>query len=305
RGGESRAGWAYLHAKRLGLRLLAVLLGDVAVLHHAIDHPVAALNCSLRKAERVVVARRLGKSGKIGAVGDGKLGQRLVTIGLRRSSDTVGAGAEIDLVQIKLEDLLLGERALDADSQDRLLQLALHRLLIRQKEVLGHLLGDGRGADLVAARTAQIGGGGAQDALNVEAAMLIEILVLSRDEGFGDAVRNGAERNVDATLASKLGDQIAVIGMNTGHDRRLVFGEHFVVRQILRRLPQNKRRSTGRRHEDDHACRKHEAEEAQQEAATPSPLLLRRLDRSRNVHGFPAGQSESGKDQKLPELRLW
>ena len=63
-------------------------------------------------------------------------------------------------------------------------------LVARQKEVLGHLLGDGRGADHAAAglRAAQIGDGGAQDALNVEAAMLIEILVLGGDESFDDAV---------------------------------------------------------------------------------------------------------------------
>src|SRR5262249_16926821 len=111
-----------------------------------------------------------------------------------------------------------------------------------------------------------------------------EILVLGRDESVHHAVGNGVERNVDAALAGKLGDQIAVIGVNAGHHRWIVFGEHFVVQRILRCLQRNNRRSGARRHEDDHAGRKHEAEEAQQETA--APLSLERLDRSRNVH-FP------------------
>ena len=118
--------------------------------------------------------------------------------------------------------------------------------------------------------------------------MLIEILVLGGDESFGDAVGDGAERHIDAPLAGKLGDQVAVIGVNAGHDRRLVFGEHFVVRQILRHLPQDERRRSRHGHEDDHACGEQEPEEAQQEAAaTATPPLLRRLDRSRNVHIDP------------------
>src|SRR6476660_9427548 len=121
--------------------------------------------------------------------------------------------------------------------------------------------------------------------------MLIEILVLSRDESFGDAVGNGAEGHIDAPLARKLGNQIAIIGMNAGHYRRLIFGQHFVVRQILRCLPQDKCRRRSHRHEDDQARREHEAEEAHQEAATAAtPLLLRRLDRGRNIHFFcPVG----------------
>ena len=159
REGEPRASLAHLHAERLGLGLFGILSGDKAVLDHAIDHPVAALDRPFRKAERVVVARRLGKRGEIGAISDGEFVERFVPIGLRRCGHAISAATEINLVQIKLEDLFLGEGALDADGKDRLLQLALHRLVARQEEVLGHLLGDGRGANLAAAGTAQIGYG--------------------------------------------------------------------------------------------------------------------------------------------------
>ena len=96
----------------------------------------------------------------------------------------------IDLVEVELEDLVLGVGALDADGEDRLLELALERALARQQEVLGDLLGDGRGA--LGAPVAALDLGfdelehGARDALEVEAAVLVEALVLGRQEG-GDA----------------------------------------------------------------------------------------------------------------------
>jgi hypothetical protein len=71
---------------------------------------------------------------------------------------------------------------------------------------------------------------GAADAGKIETAMLIEILVLGGDEGLSHAFWNRRDRYVDAALARELGDQRAVIGVNAGHHRRLVFGEHFVVR---------------------------------------------------------------------------
>src|SRR5262249_23609318 len=70
RGGEPRAGGTHLNTERLSLSSLAVLLGDVTVLDHAVDHPVAALDRPLGIAERVIVAGRFGKGGEIGAVGD-------------------------------------------------------------------------------------------------------------------------------------------------------------------------------------------------------------------------------------------
>ncbi len=199
--------------------------------------------------ERIVVARRLGEGRKIGAIGKGKLVQSLVPIGLGCCRHAIGAHAEIDLVEVKLEDLLLGEGALDADGKDRLFQLPLNGLVAGKEEILGHLLGDGRGADRAPARLqiAHIGDDGAEDALNIEPAMLIEVLVLGGDEGLDDAVGYGGDRHIDAPLARELGDQRAVIGVDAGHHRRLVFGEDLVVRQLARYLPQARRRRRRRR----------------------------------------------------------
>src|SRR5690606_31896875 len=60
--------------------------------------------------------------------------------------DAIGADAEIDLIEIELEDLVFRVGALDADGENGLLDLALDGAVAGQEKVLGDLLGDGRGA---------------------------------------------------------------------------------------------------------------------------------------------------------------
>ena len=175
-----------------------------------------------------------------------------------------------------------------------------------EQEILGHLLGDGRGADRAPARLqiAHIGDDGADDALNVEPAMLIEVLVLGGDEGLDDAFGNGGDRHVDAPLAREFGDQRAVIGVDAGHHRRLVFGEDLVVRQFARHLPQHEGGRAGDGDEHDHAGGEHEAEKTQEKAAAASaPPVLRRLDWSRNVHSSNPSQPRFQK-RGVPEATL-
>src|SRR6185312_8952817 len=262
---------ALYDAERLRLGPLAFIAGGKAVLNDAVDDPIAPCDGAVREFERVVVAGRLGQGGEIGAISKRKLGQSFVPISLGRGSYPVGAGAEIDLVQVKLEGLVA-----------------------REEEVLGHLLSDGRGADHAPSglHRAQIGDDGPQDTLNVQAAMLIEILVLGGHEGLDDTLGNGGDRHVDAALARELGDERAVIGVNAGHHRGLVFGQHFVVRQLTRYLPQHEGCSARDGDEQNHARSEHETQKTQEKAAaTPAPPLLRRLDWSRNVHGSDPSRS--------------
>ena len=147
-GGENmRAGRAHGDVERLlSWPDRPLRLRDVAVLGHAIDHVVAARDRLVLAAERIVVVRALGQRRKIGGLRDRQFVDRLVEIQQRRRRDAVGAEAEIDLVQIELEDFLLRVGALDAQRQQRFLDLALERNLVGQQEVLGDLLGDRRGA---------------------------------------------------------------------------------------------------------------------------------------------------------------
>ena len=59
------------------------------------------------------------------------------------SLDAVRLVAEPDLVEIKLEDLLLREDLLDVDGDEDFLDLALDGLLVGEEEVPCHLLGYG------------------------------------------------------------------------------------------------------------------------------------------------------------------
>ena len=115
------------------------------------------------------------------ASGQRHVARRLAEIALRRGFDAVGAGAEIDAVEIEIEDLVLGIFALEPERQDHLLQLALHGALLGQEQVLGELLRDGRAA-LRHAAMQDIRRGRAGDAEHIDAPMRIEAPVLDRQK---------------------------------------------------------------------------------------------------------------------------
>ncbi len=164
------------------------LLGaDVAVLGHLIEDPIAPLGGLLRLAEGMVVVGRLRQRGEIRGLLEFQLGELLAEIVERRGSNPIRSDAEIDLVEIELEDLLLGEGPLDADGENRLLQLAIQVLLARQQEVLGDLLRDGGGTlRAPLAPVLEILVERAGDAREVESAVLEEAPVLRRQEGVDD-----------------------------------------------------------------------------------------------------------------------
>jgi hypothetical protein len=90
------AGFSLPHRQRLG---------DVAVLDHAVDDPVAALDEPASvAAERMIVGRTLRQRGEIGGLGDCQFGHRLVEIGERRAGNAIGIQAEEDLVEIEFEN---------------------------------------------------------------------------------------------------------------------------------------------------------------------------------------------------------
>src|SRR4029079_5240013 len=99
---------------------------------------------------------------------------------LRRRLDPVRVVAVVDLVHVLAEDPVLRARAREADRQAGLLQLALQRPLLRDVEVPHELLRNRRAALDHVAR-AEVLPGCAGDALVVDAAVLVEAVVLDRD----------------------------------------------------------------------------------------------------------------------------
>ena len=117
--------------------------------------------------------------------------QRLAEVDLRRRGEAVGALAEEDLVDVELEDLVLGQVGLDLPGEQDLAELAGDRLLAGQEEVAGDLHGDRAGALLGAGR--EVGERGARDAQIVDAAVLIEALVLGGQNGLFHDIRDVAD----------------------------------------------------------------------------------------------------------------
>src|ERR671918_760326 len=64
----------------------------------------------------------------------------------RSSVDAIGAATEIDPVQVELEDLALGELALEREGQDAFLDLTAKGAAVGQEDVARELLRDRRAA---------------------------------------------------------------------------------------------------------------------------------------------------------------
>ena len=221
----------------------------------------------------MIVVGRLGQRREIGRFRGRELVHRLVEIQERGGGDAVGAHAEIDLVEIKLEDSLLGESPLDLHRQQRFLDLARERQLVGQQEVLGDLLGDGRGALRTppAAVLLHEQHRGARDAGEVDAAVLVVILVFRGDEGIGDKLGHGLDRNVEPPLARVFGEQGSVGGVHPRHHRGLVVLELGIFGKRLGIMPEQSGRGGHSDNEQDRSCCEQQAQETQHQSHAEVP----------------------------------
>src|SRR5690242_20714224 len=197
-----RAGRPNGDLQRILLGFFGLGGGDVAVLRHAVDHVIAAIDGGIVPAERVVIVRPLRQSGKISGFGNRQLVHRFVEIQQRCRRYAIGTVAEINLVKIEFEDLLLRIGAFDTQRQQRFLDLALKRQFVAQKKILRDLLRNGGGALRTAAASVifDIKHAGAADAVYIDAGVLIEILVLGGDESIGDKFRDRLNRQIKPAL---------------------------------------------------------------------------------------------------------
>ncbi len=223
--------------QRFGMAGVRVGLADRVGLHHTVQHPVAAGLGSIGEAERVVVGRRFRHRGQHRRLGDREPVQRLVEIGLCGGDDAIRVLTQIGLVQVQLENALLGQHVLKPQCQQGLFDLAVVVQRVRpQHHVARDLLGDGRSADRAAggANALQVGHRGARDREGVDALVTIEILVFGGDEGELHALRNGGDGREDASLGGELGHQMVVAVIDAAEHRRLVGAQAIQCRQIGR-----------------------------------------------------------------------
>ncbi len=153
--------------------------------------------------------RRLHQAGEQSRFRQAHLLGGLAEIALRGLLDAVGAGAEINAVQIQFENLRLGEFPLQPQREQHFLQLAMDGTLLREEEILRQLLRDGGGA-LGHAAVQNVGDHGARDAERIDAVMLVEAAILDGDEGLRNVARQFLQRQHGAAGVAAGGERAAV-----------------------------------------------------------------------------------------------
>ena len=158
-----------------------------------IDHPVPPLPRAFGMASRVVVRRPSHEPHQQ---------RHLVEVEIRKRSPEVEVGgtaesvngvsaplAEKHLVEISLQQLVLGVAPFEQDCDERLVQLAGQRAFGGKKEVLGELLGQ-RAATLHGPPRAQVRPGRANDCHGIDSEVPVEPAIL-------DLHQDGQERRRD------------------------------------------------------------------------------------------------------------
>ena len=213
------------------------LRAERTVLAHAAEHVGEPFLRPRRLPIRAEIVRPLGQAGEQRALLQRELLRRLAEIAARRQLDPPGAAPEIDRVEIKLEDLVLAEPALDPRGNDHLADLALVGQVFAHQQVLHDLLGDGRAA-LRAPGLREVADEGADQAALVDALVLVEALVLGGDEGIAHLLRDIGERNPHPALVllEHLGETLALAVEHHAGTGQLEALELAVVRQVGDRL---------------------------------------------------------------------
>ena len=258
--------------RRLLLRRLACRrIVDVAVLLHLVEHDFLAFLRGVEVVERRIVVGTLRYAREHRALVEIEILDVLAEVRLRRRLHAVSALSEVDLIEIKFQNLLFRILALDLQREEDLLHLALDRPILCQIGVLRELLRDRR-ASLCNRPARDVGIDGAQDAARVDAHVLVETIVLDRDESVLQVLRNLRELYGFAVLRRMdVGDLVAVDVINMGGCRRA-----YILDEIFFRI--HARRQEAAADADEHDENEdEETHESAHDLAAATFLLRRRL----------------------------
>ncbi|MNY42607.1 hypothetical protein D3C86_1775170 [compost metagenome] len=127
---------------RLGQGGLVARLVDLAELVHAPQDPVATLFGAGRVGQRVEARRGLGQAGDHGHLRQADVADRFAVVNLGGRLDAVGTVTQVDLVDVQLEDFVLGQLTFDLQGQENFVGLAREAALAAEEEIFRHLHGD-------------------------------------------------------------------------------------------------------------------------------------------------------------------
>ena len=153
--------------------------------------------------------------------------------------------------------------------------LRVNETSLEKKKVLGDLLGDGRGAlrPAAGAEILRVQQRGARHAGIVDAAMLIEILVLGGEERVDHQFRHRLDRQIQPAFLGVFAEQRAVRGMDPRHHRRLVVLELRIVGQILGEMPDQPRGRGNADQEHHGSSGEQETEETDEQSHKSYPVV--------------------------------
>ena len=214
-----------------------LLRGICFVLLHAAEHVGEPFLGPSGMPVGIEIVRPLGQGGKKGALFQGQVLRLLAEIAAGRELDPPGAAAEINRIEVELEDLRFAQRVLDPRCHDHLADLAVIGEVLADQEVLHDLLGDGRAA-LRAPGLRKVADEGADQPALVDPSVAIEALVLSREERLLDVFRNVAERDPlpPLVLLEHLREAFALAVEHDAGARQLEALELVVIGQVGDRL---------------------------------------------------------------------
>jgi hypothetical protein len=158
---------------------------DDGVAHHEIEDQIAARLGGLRVAAWIQTGGRLDQPHQEGDLGRIEFIERQIEEELTGQSEAVDGTAailaQIDLVGIGLEDLVLAVVQLQQDGHVGFLDLALECAIGGEIEILDQLLGQGTGT-LDHGTGLKVAHHSAQDALGIDARVTLEVAILDRHQ---------------------------------------------------------------------------------------------------------------------------
>ncbi len=198
------------HLERFRAGRLVLLVRDHAERLHPPQHILLAQLGAREVDHGIHRRRRLGQARQHRGFRQRQRIQRLAEVRLRRAAEAIGMLAQVDLVHVQLEDAVFRQGAVDLPGQQDFIPFARERFLARQVEIARHLHGDGGGTLGVA--LADIGERGAEDAGDIHAGVLVELIVFRRQQGVGHLLGHALQRDEFAVLVAELANQHVVAG---------------------------------------------------------------------------------------------
>ena len=198
-----------IQPERRSLCLRCLLGSDLVVAQHLLKNQIPALERAVRIAHRRVVLRALGQRCQQCRFGQRQVPRMLAEVVLGAGLKAVCPAPHIDLVGIQRKDLRLGEAPFDLQRQEDLLQLATVSLLRGEKEVSRQLHRQRRRA-LRLAMAMHIPVSRAHHTHQVDTAVVLEVLVLDRENRLAQHRRKLRIRNHDAPLQREGAEDLSV-----------------------------------------------------------------------------------------------